>query len=169
MTRRKGLDELWGKPVRAVAVSPTSLSGIVRETMKDLGDPNAKAKVVKARAIELHPNWRKEIEANKHWSSLVTQNREKAAEEMGEERLIQTGGGGRGTPLTLDDFSVAKTFAEEYCGGDMALAAEIVEWLKKANLTRVAKALKVWSDLTNRLGSLKGAEETITAMQELVR
>jgi len=86
----------------------THLTEVIRFTLKRLGDPNAKAADVKAKALEWFPEWSQQIKVCKNWSPYVTQNRNRVAEELGVERKVQTGGGGtpqRGT-LTFSDYEI---------------------------------------------------------------
>jgi hypothetical protein len=149
-----------------IEVEPTNLSQLVREVLKDMGDPNARAPEVKARAIELFPAWKKDIEGASYWSSYVTQSRNKVAEELGIARVVKTGGGGtpnRGT-LAFSDYENANEFVKKFCDGDTSKALELLDWIAGKNSTRLRVAMKAWSELVESVGSPEAALKALETL-----
>ena len=148
---------------------PANLSHLVRIVFKRMGDPNAKAAEVKRLAIEWYPQWKKQIEAAKFWSSYVTQNRDKAAEELGVNRVVLTGGGGSQSSGTLSfkDYESAGAFVETFCDGDVEKAQKLVDFLYGKNITRIRTGLKAWCDLVQSVGSPEAALKALEAMKSV--
>jgi hypothetical protein len=142
---------------------PSNLSELIREVMKRHGDPDAKARLVKLKAIEMFPSWRDRIEGESNWSAYVTQARDRVAEELGVSRRARSGA------LTMDEFEQAREFAEEWCDGDMELAQQIVEWLADRNVLRLRKALDAWGELIEKVGSVEAAQSAIDTMKKMVK
>lgn len=141
---------------------PRSISEVIRETLKALESPDAKAAEVKRVALERFPSWKDAIEGEKNWSAYVAQNRGKAADEMGIDRSARRGSPPPGT-LAFEDYEAARKFVEG-CGG-VEQAEEILEFLATSNITTLRKAVKAWSDLVESVGSPGAALKALEAMK----
>ena len=73
-------------PTRLRRGPAVSLSEAIREALKTLGDPDAPASKVKEIVLTSHPALAWMTENERNWNSYVSQNRDKAAEEMAVER-----------------------------------------------------------------------------------
>ena len=154
--------------IATLEVEPSSLSELVRLVLKRIGDPNAKAPEVKRKALEWFPTWKKEIAGAKHWSSFVTQNRDRVAEELGIERRVMTGGGGspsRGT-LAFSDYEAASELVSRFCDDDLERASELLDFIYGKNTTRLRVALMAWRELVESVGSPEAAMKALEAMSK---
>ncbi len=70
---------------------PPTKSAAIFQALLDLRDPNASSSDVREYIIKQWPMLREAVESEEHWNSYVTQNRDRAARELGVERTRRRG------------------------------------------------------------------------------
>jgi hypothetical protein len=120
--------------------APQSKSEAIRGALKELGDIDASATAVKDLIFERWPHLKSQIERDKNWNQIVSQNRKKAAEEFG----LRSANSADELPTTVDDLLNVKTLVMQVGGGDPKRLREVLEAIKK--LGSVARAIRILND-----------------------
>lgn len=120
--------------------APQSKSEAIRSAFKELGDIDASATAVKDLIFERWPHLKSQIEDDKNWNQIVSQNRKKAAEEFG----LRSVNSSDELPTTVDDLLTVKTLVMQVGGGDPKRLREVLEDIKR--LGSVTRAIRILSD-----------------------
>lgn len=160
MGNRKGM-KMSKTPGQPPKTKPASLSEVIREGLKKLGDPDAKASEVRKAVLEMFPSMRKAVEGQKNWNSYVTQNRDKAAEEMSVDRKRRSG-----SRLSYADYQAGQKLVEEFGGGKVEKAIELLDVLAERDIDRLRKAVDAWGSLVESAGSSETALNVLETMRE---
>jgi hypothetical protein len=104
---------------------PSTRSAAIFQALLDLRDPNAPASDVREYVLKRWPMLRDTVEDEKHWTSYVTQNRDRAARELGVERTRK-----RGRRPKTAQAPAGLNGAESVTVGDMLSVGKIRTMLK---------------------------------------
>jgi hypothetical protein len=83
--------ELEGASSGTPSEEPRTKSAAIYQALLELGDPNAPASDVREHVLKRWSALREAVESEKHWTSYVTQNRDRAARELGVGRTRRRG------------------------------------------------------------------------------
>jgi hypothetical protein len=156
---------------------PRTKSAAIYQALLELRDPNAPASDVREHVLKRWPALREAVETEKHWTSYVTQNRDRAARELGVERTRRRGRRPKTTrapagvdgaePVTVGDIlnlgRVRRKLKDE---NDLAEVVTLVAALGPA--PRVNLILDRYAELMKRHGEdAERVEQFLRDVQEL--
>ena len=156
---------------------PPTKSAAIYQALLDLHDPNAPASEVREYVVKRWPVLREAVEAEKHWTSYVTQNRDRAARELGVERTRRRGrrpktapapaGVNGAEPVTVADIlSLGKIRAKLKDEKDLADVVTVVAGLGPA--PRAKLILDKYEELMKRYDEdAEKVEQFLRDVQEL--
>jgi len=153
-------------------LEPGSMSEAIREGIKRVGDPEAAASKVKEAVIEMFPAMKERVESETNWNSYVTQNRDKAAAEMGVQRRKRLAASdadvrARGENVVcLADYDAGREVVDEIFGGDGEKAEQLLALLEQLNVVELQRAVTAWLRLVKSAGSAETAQKVLDAMKE---
>lgn len=159
--------------VEAHSQKPGSLSQAIRAGLRSLGDADAPADAVRRAVIDLFPDLKERVESEKHWNAYVTQNRDKAAEEMGmarrkrlrEERLEAVRRQEQPQTLTYADYQAGREFVDGMFGGDTDKAERLLQVLEGRDINELKAAIQGWLGLVESAGSSERAQRVLETMK----
>jgi hypothetical protein len=168
--------ELLPVPSAPPADEPHTKSAAIFQALLDLGDPNAPASDVREHVMKRWPALRQEVEGERHWTAYVTQNRDRAARELGVERTRRRGRRPKvapaeavkgATPVTVEDLlSLAKIRTKLKDKNDLAEVVMLVAGWGPAS--RPKMILDKYADLLTRHGDdAAKVEQFLRDVQEL--
>jgi hypothetical protein len=156
---------------------PRTKSAAIYQALLELGDPNAPASDVREHVLKRWPALRESVETEKHWTSYVTQNRDRAARELGVERTRRRGrrpktarapaGLDGAEPVTVGDIlSLGRIRRKLKDENDLAEVVTLVAGLGPAS--RVEMILDRYVELMKRHGEdAESVEQFLRDVQEL--
>ena len=145
-----------------------SLSEAIRAALKKLGDPDAPASEVKDIVVASHPSLLSMIDNERNWNSYVSQNRDKAAEEMGLERSVgeEESRLRQSSAITYADYQTAQEFIDTFRAGDAEQAKLLLDWLTEKGVDRIRQSVDAWLSLVQSAGSVEIAQRVLSTMKE---
>lgn len=151
---------------------PASLSQAIRAGLSSLGDPDAPAANVRKAVIELYPEMKERVESQKHWNSYVTQNRDRAAEEMGiarpkrrrEEKILALRQEDA-CSMQYADYQAGREFVDEMLDGDVEKAERLLSTLESRDIVELRASIKAWLSLVDSAGSSERAQRVLETMR----
>jgi hypothetical protein len=156
---------------------PRTKSAAIYQALLELRDPNAPASDVREHVLKRWPALRESVESERHWTSYVTQNRDRAARELGMDRTRRRGrrpkiarapaGLDGADPVTVGDIlnlgRVRRKLKDE---NDLAEVVTLVAGLGPA--PRVKMILDRYAELMKRHGEdAENVEQLLRDVQEL--
>jgi hypothetical protein len=157
--------------------APPTKSAAIFQALLDLRDPNAPASAVREHVIQHWPHLREEVANDKNWTSYVTQNRDRAARQLGMERTRRRGrrpkvapegvAVTRGEPITVGDIlSLGKVRSRLKDERDLGEVVTLLARLGPA--PRLRLILDRYTELLKRYGEdAKKVEQFLRDVQEL--
>ncbi len=116
-----------------------SLARAIRGILTDLRNPNAPAEDVKRAVTKKFPHLREQVESQKNWGSYVSQQRDKAAAEMGVDRKKDQPSQPN---LTREDYENARQLIGIV--GRPEVAKEVLDFLSGKDAVLIRRAVKGW-------------------------
>lgn len=160
----------------ALPAMPSTIGEAIRAAIKELGDPDANAYEIRKTVLRMFPGlFDQRIANDRNWNTYVSQNRDRAAEEMGIARRKRprprrvTEEAAHASPKEQLDYAAyqaARDFIARFTDGDGKKAKSLLDMLSEQDLGQLRVAVDAWLRLVESAGSAETAEKVLATLKE---